>query len=197
MGNLTPKQQKIYDFIRDFSREYGYPPSVREIGAGLGLRSASTVKFHLDNLRALGLIQWNDGKTRSLTLLDDPQPRKDQVPLVGHVAAGAPILAEEHIEEYIPFPTGPHPEDYFALTVRGESMLQAGILPGDLVIVHRQPQARSGEIVVALFEDEATVKTLSLKNGAVWLLPENPDYEPIDGTQAQIIGKVVGLLRRY
>ena len=119
------------------------------------------------------------------------------VPVLGNVAAGSPILAQECIEEYVSFQTGPHPEDYFALKVRGESMLYAGILPDDLVVVRRQPEAHSGEIVVALFEDEATVKTLSKKNGQVWLLPENPDYEPIDGTRAQIIGKVVGLIRRY
>lgn len=198
MANLTPKQQKIYDFIRDFSREYGYPPTVREIGEHLGLKSPSTVKFHLDNLRSAGLIQWDGGKTRSITLLEkEDLPRQDQVPVVGNVAAGSPILAQECIEEYVTFQTGPHPEDYFALKVRGESMLYAGILPDDLVVVRRQPEAHSGEIVVALFEDEATVKTLSKKNGEVWLLPENPDYEPIDGTRAQIIGKVVGLIRRY
>ena len=198
MANLTPKQQKIYDFIRDFSRAYGYPPTVREIGDSLGLKSPSTVKFHLDNLRAAGFLQWDGGKTRSITLTqEEDQPRQDQVPVVGNVAAGAPILAEECIEEYVSFQTGPHPEEYFALKVRGESMLNAGILPDDLVIVHKQPEARNGEIVVALFEDEATVKTLSRKNGAVWLLPENPEYEPIDGTYAQIIGKVVGLIRRY
>ncbi|MBQ2297291.1 MAG: transcriptional repressor LexA [Ruminiclostridium sp.] len=198
MANLTPKQQKIYDFIRDFSREYGYPPTVREIGEHLGLKSPSTVKFHLDNLRAAGLIQWDGGKTRSITLLEkEDEPKEDMVPVLGNVAAGSPILAQECIEEYVSFQTGPHPEDYFALKVRGESMLYAGILPDDLVVVRRQPEAHSGEIVVALFEDEATVKTLSKKNGQVWLLPENPDYEPIDGTRAQIIGKVVGLIRRY
>ena len=198
MANLTPKQQKIYDFIRDFSREYGYPPTVREIGERIGLKSPSTVKFHLDNLRSAGLIQWDGGKTRSITLLEkEDGPKEDQVPVLGNVAAGSPILAQECIEEYVTFRTGPHPEDYFALKVRGESMLYAGILPDDLVVVRRQPEAHSGEIVVALFEDEATVKTLSKKNGEVWLLPENPDYEPIDGTQAQIIGKVVGLIRRY
>ena len=198
MANLTPKQQKIYDFVRDFSREYGYPPTVREIGEHLGLKSPSTVKFHLDNLRAAGLIQWDGGKTRSITLLEkEDEPKEDMVPVLGNVAAGSPILAQECIEEYVSFQTGPHPEDYFALKVRGESMLYAGILPDDLVVVRRQPEAHSGEIVVALFEDEATVKTLSKKNGEVWLLPENPDYEPIDGTRAQIIGKVVGLIRRY
>ena len=198
MANLTPKQQKIYDFIREFSREYGYPPTVREIGEHLGLKSPSTVKFHLDNLRAAGLIQWDGGKTRSITLLEkEDEPKEDMVPVLGNVAAGSPILAQECIEEYVSFQTGPHPEDYFALKVRGESMLYAGILPDDLVVVRRQPEAHSGEIVVALFEDEATVKTLSKKNGQVWLLPENPDYEPIDGTRAQIIGKVVGLIRRY
>ncbi|MBR3753100.1 MAG: transcriptional repressor LexA [Ruminiclostridium sp.] len=198
MANLTPKQQKIYDFIRDFSREYGYPPTVREIGERIGLKSPSTVKFHLDNLRSAGLIQWDGGKTRSITLLEkEDGPKEDQVPVLGNVAAGSPILAQECIEEYVTFRTGPHPEDYFALKVRGESMLYAGILPDDLVVVRRQPEAHSGEIVVALFEDEATVKTLSKKNGEVWLLPENPDYEPIDGRQAQIIGKVVGLIRRY
>ncbi|MBR2490841.1 MAG: transcriptional repressor LexA [Ruminiclostridium sp.] len=198
MANLTPKQQKIYDFIRDFSRDYGYPPTVREIGEHLGLKSPSTVKFHLDNLRAAGLIQWDGGKTRSITLLEkEDLPKEDQVPVLGNVAAGSPILAQECIEEYVSFQTGPHPEDFFALKVRGESMLYAGILPDDLVVVRRQPEAHSGEIVVALFEDEATVKTLSKKNGEVWLLPENPDYQPIDGRQAQIIGKVVGLIRRY
>ena len=195
MTNLTPKQQRIYDFIRTFTRQTGYPPTLREIGQNVGVRS-STVKYHLDNLRAAGLIQWDGGKTRSITFTD-ALPGPDQVPVVGNVAAGSPIWAEECVEEYVTFQTGPHPEEYFALKVRGESMLGAGICPGDLVVVHKQPQAANGEIVVALFEDEATVKTLSQKNGRTWLLPANPDYQPIDGTHAQLLGKVVALLRRY
>ncbi len=196
MTNLTPKQQRIYDFIRTFTRQTGYPPTLREIGQNVGVRSPSTVKYHLDNLRAAGLIQWDGGKTRSITFTD-ALPGPDQVPVVGNVAAGSPIWAEECVEEYVTFQTGPHPEEYFALKVRGESMLGAGICPGDLVVVHRQEQAANGEIVVALFEDEATVKTLSQKNGQTWLLPANPDYQPIDGTHAQLLGKVVALLRRY
>ena len=117
--------------------------------------------------------------------------------MVGSVAAGSPILAEECIEDYLTFDTQGLSGEHFALKVRGESMVGAGILPNDLVVVHRQQEAHSGEIVVALFEDEATVKTLSQKNGQTWLLPANPDYQPIDGTHAQIIGKVVALLRRY
>ena len=196
MTNLTPKQQRIYDFIRTFTRQTGYPPTLREIGQNVGVRSPSTVKYHLDNLRAAGLIQWDGGKTRSITFTD-ALPGPDQVPVVGNVAAGSPIWAEECVEEYVTFQTGPHPEEYFALKVRGESMLGAGICPGDLVVVHKQEQAANGEIVVALFEDEATVKTLSQKNGQTWLLPANPDYQPTDGTHAQLLGKVVALLRRY
>lgn len=196
MMNLTPKQQRIFDYIRTFTRQAGYPPTVREIAQAVGARSPSTVKYHLDNLRAAGLLQWDEGKTRSITLLTEDLPQPDQIPLVGSVAAGAPIWAEECIEEYVTFSV-PHPEEHFALRVRGESMLGAGIHPGDLVVVHRQSQANHGEIVVALFEDEATVKTLSRAHGQVWLLPENPDYAPIDGRGAQIIGKVVALLRRY
>ena len=196
MTNLTPKQQRIYDFIRTFTRQTGYPPTLREIGQNVGVRSPSTVKYHLDNLRAAGLIQWDGGKTRSITFTD-ALPGPDQVPVVGNVAAGSPIWAEECVEEYVTFQTGPHPEEYFALKVRGESMLGAGICPGDLVVVHKQPQAANGEIVVALFEDEATVKTFRRRDGHVWLLPENPEYQPIDGQGAQILGKVVAVVRRY
>lgn len=200
MQKLTPKQQALCEFVRSYSQERGYPPTIREIGAHLGLRSPSTVSFHLKKLREAGVLNLEEGKTRSITLAEDALPQvlqRGQVPLVGDVAAGSPILAEEHIEEYITFDTGAHPEDFFALRVRGESMLDAGILPGDLVVVRSQPDANSGEIVVALFQDEATVKTLSKRNGEVWLLPENPDYEPIDGTQARILGKVIGLVRHF
>ena len=119
------------------------------------------------------------------------------MPILGNVAAGSPILAEECIEDYLPFDTGGRDGEHFALRVRGESMLDAGILPGDLVVVHSQPTARHGEIVVALLEDEATVKRLSLRGGHVWLMPENDDYSPIDGTYAKILGKVVSVVRYY
>ena len=205
MKQLTPKQRQIYEFIQAFSAEHGYPPSVREIGAAVGLKSPSTVHFHLKGLEEAGVILKAEGKTRAITLAasasrsaaEERSPRADQVPILGSVAAGAPILAEECIEDYLTFDTQGKAGEYFALKVRGESMLNAGILPGDLVVVHRQPEAHSGEIVVALFEDEATVKTLRRRDGQTWLMPANDDYQPIDGTNAQILGKVVAVVRRY
>lgn len=197
MSKLSPKQQQIYDYILSFSQENGYPPSVREIAQAVDLRSPSTVHFHLKGLREAGLISQAEGKTRAITVTDGTHNRRNQVPLLGSVAAGTPILAEECIEEYLTFDTGGHVGEHFALRVRGESMLEAGILPGDVVVVHQQQQVRNGDIVVALFEDEATVKTYQNRDGHVWLLPENPDYEPIDGADAQIIGKVVAVVRRY
>ena len=198
MTNLTPKQQQIYQFIRASTQANGYPPTLREIGQQVGVRSPSTVKYHLDNLRTLGLLHWDGGKTRSITLpKDEMVPGPDQVPVLGNVAAGSPILAEQCIEEYLPYPTGGHPEEFFALRVRGESMLNAGILPGDLVVVRQQQTCNPGEIVVAMIDDEATVKRFSRKNGHVWLMPENDAYAPIDGTYAQILGKVVAVVRQY
>ena len=202
MTKLTTRQQQIYDYILAFSAENGYPPSVREIGDALDLRSPSTVHFHLKGLEEAGMISKAEGKTRAISVpgrpvAEETDPRADQVPILGNVAAGSPILAQECIEDYLTFDTDGLEGEHFALRVRGESMLNAGILPDDLVVVHRQQDAHNGEIVVALFEDEATVKTLSLKDGKVWLLPENPDYEPIDGTYAEIIGKVVAVVRRY
>ena len=199
---LTPKQAEIYDFILQYTRTQGYPPSVREIGAAVHLKSPSTVHFHMKKLEAEGYIQKADGKTRAITLPREAMPeeteaRADQVPLVGDVAAGSPILAEECVEEYLTFDTGGRTGEHFALRVRGESMLGAGILPGDLVVVHRQESFRDGDIVVALFEDEATVKTLSRSDGHIWLLPENPAYQPIDGEGAALLGRVVAVIRRY
>ena len=128
---------------------------------------------------------------------EELEPQRDQVPLIGTVAAGSPILAEENVEEYLTFDTGGRTGEHFALKVRGESMLYAGILPDDLVIVHRQENFRNGDIVVALFEDEATVKTYQMERGHLWLMPENPDYEPIDGEGCALLGRVVAVLRRY
>ena len=205
MANLTRKQQQIYDFILEFTNRHGYPPSVREIGAAVGLKSPSTVHFHMKGLEEAGVIVKAEGKTRAISLpgaplgpvAEEEDPHADQIPVVGNVAAGSPILAQECIEDYLTFDTQGLSGEHFALRVRGESMLNAGILPDDLVVVHRQQEVRNGEIVVALFEDEATVKTYQNRDGHVWLLPENPDYEPIDGADAQIIGKVVAVVRRY
>ena len=205
MAELTRKQQQIYDFILAFTGEHGYPPSVREIGTAVGLKSPSTVHFHMKGLEEAGVIVKAEGKTRAISLpgaplgpvAEEEDPHADQIPVVGNVAAGSPILAQECIEDYLTFDTQGLSGEHFALRVRGESMLNAGILPDDLVVVHRQQEVRNGEIVVALFEDEATVKTYQNRDGHVWLLPENPDYEPIDGAEAQIVGKVVAVVRRY
>ena len=204
MEKLTAKQQKIYDYIQTFSAEHGYPPSVREIGAAVGLKSPSTVHFHLKGLEEAGVIIKAEGKPRAITLsgtgrpvAEEQDPHADQIPVVGSVAAGSPILAEECIEDYLTFDTQGLSGEHFALTVRGESMLNAGILPGDLVVVHQQQEARNGEIIVALIEDEATVKRLKRKDGRVWLMPENEAYSPIDGTHASILGKVSAVIRTY
>jgi len=213
MAKLTKMQQKIYDYIAETTRQQGYPPSVREIGEAVGLRSPSTVHFHLKHMEELGVLTKGAGKGRALTLapLDgissatpaaaepapEPETPAGRVPIVGTVAAGSPILAQECIEDYLTFDTNGREGEYFALRVRGESMLNAGILPGDLVVVHQQPVAHNGEIVVALLGDEATVKRLSRRNGEVWLLPENEAYSPIDGREASILGKVTAVVRQY
>ena len=199
MSKLSPKQQQIYDFILNFADEHGYPPSVREIAKAVDLRSPSTVHFHLKGLREAGLIEQAAGKTRAITVTDGAHNRRNQVPLLGSVAAGSPILAEECIEDYLTFDAGGRVGEHFALRVRGESMLEAGILPGDVVVVHQEQQVRNGDIVVALFEDEATVKTFRRENGHIWLYPENssPEYQPIDGEGCRILGRVVAVVRRY
>ena len=200
MGKLTPKQQQIYDYILSFAGEHGYPPSVREIAQAVNLKSPATVHFHLKGLREAGYITQAEGKTRAISIVGAGGGRKDQVPLVGYVAAGTPILAQENIEDYLTFDTGGLAGEHFALKVRGESMLEAGILPGDIVVVHQQPLARNGDIVVALFEDEATVKTFRRENnGHIWLYPENSSgqYQPIVGEGCSILGRVVAVIRRY
>lgn len=204
MKELSKMQQKIYDYLVACVQEQGYPPSVREIGEAVGLKSPSTVHFHLKHLAEAGYIEKGAGKGRAIALTNPPtpplpeaEPPADRVPILGNVAAGSPILAEECIEDYLAFDTGGRSDEYFALRVRGDSMVNAGILNGDLVVVRRQQVANNGEIVVALLEDEATVKRLSRRNGRVWLLPENEDYSPIDGTYASILGRVAAVVRRY
>ena len=196
MRELSNMQRKIYDYIASCIHGQGYPPSVREIGEAVGLKSPSTVHFHLKRLEEAGMIEKGAGKGRAITLRETA-PLENQVPVVGNVAAGSPILAEECVEDYLTFDTGGRDGEYFALRVRGESMLNAGILPGDLVVVHQQATANHGEIVVAMIGDEATVKRLSKRNGQIWLMPENEAYEPIDGTYAQILGRVAAVVRRY
>ena len=209
MRELSKMQRKIYEYIASCVREQGYPPSVREIGEAVGLKSPSTVHFHLSHLEEAGYIEKGAGKGRAITLTRSAQgedgrpapageePPLGKIPIVGNVAAGSPILAEECIEDYLTFDTEGRGGAYFALHVRGESMINAGILNGDLVVVRQQQVANNGEIVVALLEDEATVKRFSRKNGRVWLLPENDAYSPIDGTYARILGKVTAVIRRY
>lgn len=213
MEKLSRMQQRVYDYIEESIALHGYAPSVREIGEALGLKSPSTVHFHIKHLQEMGLIEKSAGKGRAITLKKQPQEApaapvrpeeaadelssRHRVPIVGNVAAGSPILAQECIEDYLTFDTGGHDEEYFALRVRGESMLGVGILPDDLVVVHRQSIAQNGQIVVALLGDEATVKTLKRKGSEVWLLPANPDYQPIDGRESTILGRVVAVVRQY
>ena len=194
MGRKSDMQARIYETIVRMIQEQGYAPSVREIGEAVGLKSPSTVHFHLKKLEEAGLIEKGACKGRAIAVSG---AQEDRVPILGHVAAGAPILAQECVEDYITFDTGGRSGEFFALRVRGCSMKDAGILPGDLVVVRRQPTAVQGEIVVALLGEEATVKRLKLEKGQVWLMPENEEFDPIDGTEAQILGKVTAVIRQY
>ncbi len=199
---LTDRQRQILEHIAKSIRKNGIVPSVREIGHALGMRSPSTVHQHLTALERKGYIKRYGDRMRVLEVLDKTfLPDGDDVahlPLVGRVSAGVPILAQENVEEMIPVPrkmVGWH-EDCFLLTVRGDSMIDAGIFDGDLVIVHSQPTALPGEIVVALIGEEATVKRLAHDGDRPCLIPENPKYAPIQD-EFEVLGKVVGLLRRY
>lgn len=203
MAEMTRMQKRVYDYVERSIRENGYAPSVREIGEALGLRSPSTVHFHLRHLAEMGLIERSAGKVRAISVTKGTvaaareEREAMRVPVLGHVAAGRPILAQECIEDYLIFDTGGQQDEYFALRVRGESMVGLGILSGDLVVVHQQRTAHNGEIVVALFDNEATVKTFRRRNGEVWLLPANPEYRPIDGRECELMGRVVAVVRQY
>ena len=192
MPRTSNKADLIMDYVNQFIQENGYSPSVREIGAAVGLRSTASVSYHLQALQEKGLIQAPGAKGRKRALVTGSRP--GQIPVVGVVTAGLPILAVENIEGYIPWDGQ---ANCFALRVRGDSMIGAGILDGDKVVVRPQQTATNGEIVVALLEDSATVKRFQKTGKQVWLLPENPAYQPIDGNEAQILGKVKAVIRTY
>ena len=200
---LTKRQQEIYDFIRKYSSANGYPPTVRDIGKAVGLASSSTVHAHLANLEKLGLLRRDPSKPRAMELLDRAADAVKSVvkpsglPLVGSVAAGQPILAEENIEEYVPVPDiiGGDTGEYI-LRVRGDSMINAGILEGDFVVVRPQDTADDGEIIVALVGEEATVKRYFREADHIRLQPENDALEPIRSRDVKILGRVIGVFRR-
>ena len=191
MPRTSDKAQLIVDFVNQFIQENGYSPSVREIGEAVGLRSTASVSYHLQALQAKGLLQAPGAKGRKRALVTGARP--GQIPVVGVVTAGLPILAVENQEGTLPW----NDPGCFALRVRGDSMLGAGILPGDKVVVRPQATADDGQIVVARLEDEATVKRLRRRGGEIWLMPENDAYAPIDGTHAEIIGVVKAVVREY
>ena len=192
MPRTSKKAEEILNYVNRFAQEYGYAPSVREIGAAVGLRSTASVSYHIQALQEKGMLLAPGAKGRKRSIVTNVRP--GQIPVVGVVTAGLPILAVENQEGTMSWDGDP---DCFALRVRGESMINAGILDGDKVIVRPQQTAEDGQIVVARIGDEATVKRLSRKNGAIWLLPENPAFEPIDGREAEIVGIVKGVFREY
>ena len=205
--DLTKRQQEIFDFIRKHSARYGYPPTVRDIGKAVGLASSSTVHAHLANLEKIGLLRRDPSKPRAIELLDRAVGsavdsmrgimRSERLPLLGTVAAGQPILAEENIEDYVPVPQIAGGDDGgYLLQIRGDSMKNAGILEGDYVVVHPQDSASDGEIVVALLGEEATVKRFFRESDHIRLQPENDAMEPIRSKEVKVLGRVVGLLRR-
>ncbi len=196
MTGLTARQEQVLGFIREFTHANGYPPTVREIGSELELSSPSTVHVHLGNLERLGFIRRDPTKPRALELVDEPRPLRP-LPLIGQVAAGAPILAEQNIEDFIEVPALlRRSDDDFLLRVEGDSMIDAGIHNDDLIVIHRQATADNGEIVVALVGDEATTKRFFREAGHIRLQPANDLYEPIILDQVELVGKVVGVLRR-
>ncbi len=203
-NGLTPRQTKILLAIKEAMETNGYPPSMREIGEAAGLSSPSSVKYQLEALESKGWIRRDPSRGRALEVLtpgderfEDIKPeRTHNVPLVGRIAAGGPILAVQNVEELFPLPASLVGEgDLFMLKVVGDSMIDAAICDGDYVVIRSQKDANKGEIVAAMIDGEATVKTLSKKNGQIWLLPANDNYQPIDGNQAEILGVVTAVLR--
>jgi repressor LexA len=197
--NLSPRRQQILDCIVTTTRERGYPPTVREIGLAVGLTSSSSVHFHLQSLERAGYLERDGSLTRALRPKPLRQTQQSRyVPLIGKVAAGEPILAQQNIEETLPVPEGLFPAgDLFLLRIQGDSMINAGILDGDLVVVKRQQSADNGDIIVALLDEEATCKRFFQHSHAVELRPENEALEPIITREAQILGRVCGVIRAY
>ncbi|MCL3818948.1 transcriptional repressor LexA [Aeromicrobium wangtongii] len=222
-SGLTTRQRKVLEFLRDEIEKRGYPPSMREIGAAVGLTSTSSVAHQLRALEGLGYVKRDPNRPRALEIflpdvlkarrsmsgtpegdsgvdetgIGDAMPSAVNIPMVGRIAAGGPILAEQRVEEIFPMPKSLVGEGtLFMLEVSGDSMVDAAICSGDYVVIRQQPDAENGEIVAAMLDGEATVKTFQRKDGKVWLLPHNDDYSPIDGTHATILGKVTAVIRR-
>ena len=207
---LTPRQQRVLTVIRDSIESRGYPPSMREIGERVGLTSSSSVAHQLRVLELKGFLKRDPNRPRALSVytpdetsvvdetgVGDAMPAPTYVPMVGRIAAGGPILAEERVEEIMPLPKSlVGGGTLFLLEVTGDSMIDAAICNGDYVVIRQQPSAENGEVVAAMIDGEATVKTFQRKDGRIWLLPHNDAYDPIDGTHATILGKVTAVLRR-
>lgn len=195
------KQQEIYEYIKNQIKEKGYPPSVREIGAAVGLRSTSTVHGHLERLEKKGLIKRDATKPRTIEVIENSTNRREiiNIPIIGTITAGSPILAIENVEDIFPLPIDyvKSNKELFMLKVSGESMIEAGILDGDLSIIEKTNSAQNGDIVVALIENEATLKRFFKENDHIRLQPENKNMEPIIVPNCQVIGKLVGIYRQY
>jgi repressor LexA len=206
-SGLTPRQRKVLEVIRNSVERRGYPPSVREIGEAVGLTSTSSVAYQLKVLNDKGFLRRDPNRPRAVVVHEpaphdetgsrDERPEPSYVPVVGRIAAGGPILAEQVVEDVFPLPRQIVGEgQLFLLQVKGDSMIDAAICDGDWVVVRQQPVANNGEIVAAMLDNEATVKTFQKKAGKIWLLPHNDQYDPIDGTDATILGRVTAVLRR-